>query len=227
MVGVNIPDWKDYCDDEYTNKYLTNDKIWLHYNKLIERYPELSIVKEYILKSFLLLAECYCKKGQLLICGNGGSASDSDHIVGELMKGFQKPRKLEGINREKYKEYADRLQEVLPAISLTQHVALSTAYMNDVDHEMVFAQQVYGYGRLGDVFLGITTSGNSMNVFNAAKVAKYKGIKVVGLTGADGGKLKEISDVCINIPKTITAEVQEVHLPIYHTLCAMLEEMFF
>ena len=161
------------------------------------------------------------------MCGNGGSASDAEHIVGELMKGFYRQRSLSREEKEIFGELGDNLQEALPAISLTGHPALSTAFMNDVDPEMVFAQQVYGYGRKGDVLMALTTSGNSRNVLNAARVARAKGMKVVGLTGRDGGSLKELCDVCIIVPGQATADIQEYHLPVYHTICAMLEESFF
>jgi D-sedoheptulose 7-phosphate isomerase len=169
----------------------------------------------------------FASGGKLLVCGNGGSAADADHIVGELMKGFYKKRSLPAEEASKLGEYARYLQGALPAIALTQHAALSTAFLNDVNPEMGFAQQVYGYGRDGDVLLGISTSGNSKNVCNAVRVAMNLGIKTIGLTGRKGGRLSEISDVCIGVPADITADIQELHLPIYHTLCAMLEELFF
>ena len=181
--------------------------------RLTERYPALAGMKEEIAGAFRILKESYENGGKLLVCGNGGSASDSDHIVGELMKGFYKKRPLS--------------QGALPAISLTGHPALSTAFLNDVDPEMVFAQQVYGYGREGDVLIAITTSGNSVNVLHAVKVAKAKGMKVIGLTGHDGGALKGLCEVCLIVPGGTTADIQEYHLPVYHTLCAMLEEHFF
>ena len=143
------------------------------------------------------------------------------------MKGFYKKRPLSEEEKEKYGELAGHLQGALPAISLTGHPALSTAFLNDVDPEMVFAQQVYGYGREGDVLIAITTSGNSVNVLHAVKVAKAKGMKVIGLTGHDGGALKELCEVCLIVPGGTTADIQEYHLPVYHTICAMLEEHFF
>ncbi len=194
---------------------------------LTERYPALAGMKEEIAGAFRILKESYENGGKLLVCGNGGSASDSDHIVGELMKGFYKKRPLSEEEKEKYGELAGHLQGALPAISLTGHPALSTAFLNDVDPEMVFAQQVYGYGREGDVLIAITTSGNSVNVLHAVKVAKAKGMKVIGLTGHDGGALKGLCEVCRIVPGGTTADIQEYHLPVYHTLCAMLEEHFF
>ena len=139
--------------------------------------------------------------------------------VGELMKGFYKQRMLPTEERKRFGEQGEKLQGALPAIALTQHGALSTAFLNDVDPAMVFAQQVYGYGQGGDVFLGLSTSGNSANVVLAAKVAAAKGMKVITMTGRNGGKLKELSDVCMIVPAQVTADIQEYHLPVYHTLC--------
>lgn len=198
-----------------------------HLERLMERYPELLCIKKPVEHAFEILKEGFIKGGKLLVCGNGGSGADSDHIVGELMKGFYLPRKLEREEKEKYGDLGEFLQGALPAISLTQHPALSTAFLNDVEPVMAFAQQVYGYGRPGDVFLGISTSGNAQNVVNAARVGRAKGLKVISLTGRDGGKLKELSDQCIIVPSDITPDIQEYHLPVYHALCAMLEEEFF
>jgi len=205
----------------------SDEMVLYHYNRLFERYPDLSGLKDNIMEAYTALWRTYRDKGKLLVCGNGGSASDSEHIVGELMKGFYKKRPL-GEQISKIIGYESRyLQEALPAIALTGHTSLSTAFMNDVDPDMVFAQQVYGYGRKGDAFLGISTSGNSKNVVNAAKVAKALGLTVIALTGPKGGELGEICDVLINVPGDTVAEIQERHLPVYHTLCAMLEEKFF
>ncbi len=198
-----------------------------HLTHLIERYPALAQMRGAIEQAYRLLEECYEKGGKLLVCGNGGSAADSDHIVGELMKGFYKQRMLPTEERKRFGEQGEKLQGALPAIALTQHGALSTAFLNDVDPAMVFAQQVYGYGQGGDIFLGLSTSGNSANVVLAAKVAAAKGMKVITMTGRNGGKLKELSDVCMIVPAQVTADIQEYHLPVYHTLCAMLEEHFF
>ena len=198
-----------------------------HLTHLIKRYPALAQIRGAIEQAYRLLEECYEKGGKLLVCGNGGSAADSDHIVGELMKGFYKQRMLPAAERKRFGEQGEKLQGALPAIALTQHGALSTAFLNDVDPAMVFAQQVYGYGQGGDVFLGLSTSGNSTNVVLAAKVAAAKGLKVITMTGRNGGKLKELSDVCMIVPAQVTADIQEYHLPVYHTLCAMLEEHFF
>lgn len=198
-----------------------------HLARLIERYQVLATMEDEIKQAFEIIKDSYEEGGKLLVCGNGGSAADSDHIVGELMKGFYKQRKLLAEEKIRFGEQGDKLQGALPAIALTQHSALSTAFLNDVDPEMVFAQQVYGYGRAGDVFWGLSTSGNSVNVISAAKVAATKGMKVIAMTGEDGGRLKECSDVCLNVPAQMTADVQELHLPVYHALCAMLEEHFF
>lgn len=198
-----------------------------HLERLTERYPALAGMAEEIRQAYELIRNSYEKGGKLLVCGNGGSAADSDHIVGELMKGFYKQRSLPEEEKGRYGELGNKLQGALPAIALTQHSALSTAFLNDVDPEMVFAQQVHGYGCKGDVFLGLSTSGNAVNVVSAAKVAAAKGMKVVSMTGRDGGALKQISDICLIAPAQITADIQEYHLPIYHALCAMLEEHFF
>ena len=195
--------------------------------RLIERYPELRDVESDIQKAFQILVSSYETDGKLLICGNGGSASDADHIVGELMKGFYKKRPLKESEKKGMEEIAENLQGALPAISLTMHPALSTAFLNDVNPQMIFAQQLFGLGRPGDVLLALSTSGNSRNVVNAVMVAKARGIKVISMTGRTGGILKEYSDVCIRVPADITADIQELHLPIYHALCAMLESYFF
>ena len=178
---------------------------------------------------------CYNRNNKLLVCGNGGSATDSLHIVGELMKGFLLPRKLEKKKRieietlfpETAQYFIDNLQGALSAISLVSETALSTAYANDQAPDLSFAQQVLGYGNLGDVLIAISTSGNSKNVIYAAQMAQVQGMKVISLTGITGGKLKTLSDILINVPSKETYVIQEYHLPIYHTLCAAVEnEMF-
>lgn len=201
----------------------------------MERYPNLAVCEEDIKKAYELLETAYLNGGKLLVCGNGGSASDSEHIVGELMKEFKLKRRvyvkhaaaLRAIDPELGQFLADNLQGALPAISLTAHSSLQTAFMNDVVPELVFAQQVNGYGKEGDVFLGISTSGNSKNVLYAAVNAKAKGLKVIGLTGSKENKLMNYADVCIRVPETETYKIQELHLPVYHCLCLMLEEKFF
>ena len=202
---------------------------------LVKRYPELLVAKDDILKAYKVLRDCYGYGGKLLIAGNGGSAADAEHIVGELMKGFKLPRKpdadfadkLVKENKELGTVLVENLQGALPAIALDGHPALSTAYMNDCEPLLCFAQQVNGYGKTGDVFLGISTSGNSKNVLYAATTAHAKGMKVIGLTGAKDSKLAQMSDVCIKVPQTETYMIQELHLPVYHCLCLMLENEFF
>lgn len=203
--------------------------------ELIRRYPVLEPVKEQIAQAYELIKECYETGHKLLVAGNGGSGADSEHIVGELMKGFKKERKLPEdmtlrlteTDREAGSELAGKLQGALPAIALTGHPGLSTAFLNDVDGRLIYAQQVYGYGVKGDVLLAISTSGNSENIHYACVTARAKGIKIVGLTGRDGGRLKQDSDVAIVVPETETFKIQELHLPVYHALCLMLEEYFF
>ena len=206
-----------------------------HIRILCERYPTLESVKEEIVEAYFLLAESYKKGGKLLVAGNGGSAADAEHIVGELMKGFKLPRKPDTDFADKLMKenvefgtiLAENLQGALPAIALDGHPALSTAYMNDCEPLLCFAQQVNGYGNAGDIFLGISTSGNSKNILYAATTAHAKGMKVIGLTGAKSNKLEQMSDVCIKVPQTETYMIQELHLPVYHCLCLMLEEEFF
>ena len=211
------------------------NRLMKHINLLVERYPSLESAKDDIIAAYLIMEECYENGGKLLVAGNGGSAADAEHIVGELMKGLKMPRKPETTfaeklvaeNQELGSVLAENLQGALPAIALDGHPALSTAYMNDCEPLLCFAQQVNGYGKVGDVFLGISTSGNSKNVLFAATTAHAKGLKVIGLTGAKDSKLKDMSDVCIKVPQTETYMIQELHLPIYHCLCLMLEDKFF
>ena len=210
-------------------------EIYKHIEVLVNRYPVLNSVKDEIVEAYFLLVESYKNEGKLLIAGNGGSAADAEHIVGELMKGFKLPRKLNenftdkliSENEELGTVLAESLQGALPAIALDGHPALSTAYMNDCEPLLCFAQQVNGYGKAGDVFLGISTSGNSKNILYAATTAHAKGMKVIGLTGAKDSKLTQMSDVCIKAPQTETYMIQELHLPVYHCLCLMLEDEFF
>ena len=212
-----------------------NPNIMEYLSLLIQRYPALGACKYDIVDSYLLLAESYQNGGKFLIAGNGGSAADAEHIVGELMKGFKKLRRVGAQFAKKLKEaepelgdiLATNLQGALPAIALDGHFALATAYMNDCEPLLCFAQQVNGYGQPGDVFLGISTSGNSKNILYAATVARAKGMKVIGLTGQKESKLSVFADVCIKVPITETFMVQELHLPVYHCLCLMLEERFF
>ena len=212
-----------------------NDKIYKILEELMGRYPELKEQRDNILAVYKVLEESYVNGGQLLVAGNGGSAADSEHIVGELMKAFIKPRKLQDDLQNKLKTVdeklgtvlADNLQGALPSIAVTGHVGLSTAYLNDCNPLLSFAQQVNGFGREGDVFLGISTSGNSENILYALVTAKAKGMKTIGLSGRDGGKMKEFCDEIIIVPEKETFKIQELHLPVYHALCLMLEERFF
>lgn len=210
-------------------------RIQKHIELLIKRYPVLESCVNDIENAYLIMKECYINDGKLLIAGNGGSAADSEHIAGELMKRFKNPRpvtdefaaKLKCIDQVRGENLSKNLERSLMAIPLVAHEALSTAYINDVDGLGVFAQQLFGFGRPGDVFLGISTSGNSKNVMSATVVARALGIKVIGLTGANGGELAEVADVAIRVPETETYMIQELHLPVYHCLCLMLEDRFF
>ncbi len=207
-------------------KYLLN---------LIRKYPEIEeCIPDINLAIELMIGSINCN-GKVLTCGNGGSASDAEHIVGELMKGFMHPRNLESkeiesimqLYPETGNEIVKNLQKPIPAISLTSNMAFITAYSNDVNPEYIFAQQVYGLGNKGDVLLCLSTSGNSKNVINAAMVAKVKGVNIIGFTGKSGGMLKEYADVLIRAPSLITPEIQEYHIAIYHTICAQIVEDIF
>ncbi len=206
-----------------------------HLEKLIERYPELQRSRSSIWDAFQAMKESFGTGGKLLVCGNGGSAADAEHIVGELMKGFLLRRSVGAVWTEKLQEVhsalgwdlAEKLQLGLPAIALNAHTALSTAVANDIGGEMVFAQQVFALGSVGDVLLGISTSGGSRNVVNALVAAKARGLYTVGLTGDADGKMAPFCDTQIRVPASSTPLVQEYHLPLYHALCAMLEAEFF
>lgn len=210
-------------------------KLMKHVDLLIERYPALASIKDSIIDAYLLMEQSYLNGGKLLIAGNGGSASDSEHIAGELMKSFKLERripddfkkKLIEIDSVRGEQLAKNLQQPLLAIPLVAHEALSTAYINDVDGYGVFAQQMLGFGKTGDVFLAISTSGNSKNVMNATVVARTLGVKIIGLTGEKGGELAEIADIAVKAPTSETYMIQELHLPIYHCWCLMLEDKFF
>ncbi len=214
---------------------MSNNNVMSYLESLVARYPELEACRESIASAYDILEDSYANHGKLLVAGNGGSAADSEHIVGELMKGFVKPRKLPEelinalttANAELGPVLGNALQGALPAIALDGHPALTTAYMNDCEPLFCFAQQVNGYGIAGDVFLGISTSGNSKNILFAATIAKAKGLKVIALTGERDSKLSSLADVCIRVPQTETFKIQELHLPVYHCLCLMLEERFF
>ena len=211
------------------------DRLRKHIDLLVERYSVLASAEQDIINAYLVMEECFENGGKLLVAGNGGSAADAEHIVGELMKGFKMDRKSSDEFAEKLVEanpelgaiLSDNLQGALPAIALDGHIALSTAYSNDCEPLLCFAQQVNGYGKTGDVFLGISTSGNSKNVLYAATVARAKGMKVIGLTGQKESKLSEYADVCVKVAEIETYMIQELHLPVYHCWCLMLEEKFF
>lgn len=211
------------------------DNLLKHVDLLVERYPVLKVCREDIIAAYNLLEESYSSGRKLLVAGNGGSASDSEHIVGELMKEFRLKRKIYADQIERLKKIdaemgivlAEHLQGALPAISLVGEPSMTTAFMNDAVPVLIFAQQINGLGKSRDVFLGISTSGNSQNILYAAVAAKSKGLRVIGLTGQRENRLMEFSDVCIRVPETETYKIQELHLPVYHCLCLMLEERFF
>lgn len=201
---------------------------------LLSHYPQLADCADAIRDACVMMTDCYRQGGRIMTCGNGGSAADAEHIVGELMKGFKHQRPLSGEQRAALETafpdrdtgtyLANHLQRGIPAVSLVSQIALSSAFANDVTYDMAFAQQVFVYGRPGDVLWGLSTSGNSTNVVNACRVASAYGVKTVALTGKHGGQLREICDLVICVPAEDTNRVQEYHLPIYHTLCAMLEQ---
>lgn len=214
---------------------MLNERSLLELQILLERYPVLINMRKDLISAVELIAESCTHGGKLLVCGNGGSAADSLHIVGELMKGFARKRMLDLKLQIKLRDqcgdlaeyYIQNLQGTIPAISLVNEVSLMTAYSNDNTADLIFAQQVLGYGRSGDVLLAISTSGNSSNVLHAAKIARVIGIKVISLTGKSGGKLKGLSDVLLAAPSTVTYQIQEYHLPIYHAICLALEAHFY
>lgn len=203
-------------------------------NGLTERYPALKVAKNDISAAFEALLASVKNGGKIMICGNGGSAADSAHIVGELMKSFKKTRPIDAKTAARLKEYgregarlALSLEGAIPAVALTENGAFLTAFSNDKDASVAFAQQVYGLGEQRDALVCISTSGNSENCVLAAVAAKSTEIKTVALTGAGGGKLASLADVCVKVPETETYKVQELHLPVYHCICAMLEEEIF
>ncbi len=200
------------------------------FEELVDKYPSLSACIDSVRSAGEVLLKVFHGGGKLLVCGNGGSGADSEHIVGELMKEFYIRRPLKEAEQAALKKVdpageklAKCLQGALPAITLTSNIALSTAYANDAEPELVFAQQVWGYGNPGDVLLAISTSGSSKNVYDAMVAAKAKGMRVIGLTGARQGTMEKLCDVCIRAPSTVTYEIQEYHLPIYHALCRYVE----
>jgi D-sedoheptulose 7-phosphate isomerase len=203
--------------------------------ELVLRHPALSALGPEIRGACALLIEAFGSGRKVLVCGNGGSAADADHIVGELMKGFVLERELPPELRGRLVaqdpdmggHLARSLQGALPAIALTQHIALSTAFANDADPTLAFAQQLLGYGVAGDLFWGISTSGNAKNVLHAAVTARALGLKVLGMTGQGGGELAKFCDICIAVPERGTWKVQELHLPVYHAICLAVEAAFF
>ena len=204
-------------------------------DRLIDRYPALSVARADILSARQMLLDCFDRGGKLLICGNGGSAADSEHIVGELMKGFLSKRPMDEAGKKAFREalgkdadlFTERLQRPIRAVSLTAQTAVLSAFANDVDPDLVYAQLTYGYAKKGDLLIGISTSGNAANVTAAAKVAKAAGAFTVALTGARESKLSAVCDVTIRVPETETFKVQELHLPVYHYLCAAVEQRLF
>ena len=207
------------------------DNVEKEFDLLFEHYPDLRGCRDSVLEAYQVLCDCYHAKGVIMVCGNGGSAADAEHIVGELMKGFKLKRPLSLEQRQLIQTVwpdegaflSERLQQAIPAISLVSQTSISTAFINDVDADMVFAQLVFGYGRAGDVLIGLSTTGNSKNVVNACKVAKALGVRTIGFTGERESQLSEICDVTIRVPAQEVYRVQELHQPVYHTLCAMVE----
>jgi len=204
-------------------------------NELLESYPSLDRCEADIIAATNAIIDCYKSGGKVLLCGNGGSSADSGHIVGELMKGFLKMRPISDAQKaamkKEYPDFPDEmfplLQGSLPAINLTENSVIISAFANDVDPDMSYAQQVLGYANKGDVFIGISTSGNAKNVANAVKVARAMGATTIGLTGKDGGALKQLCDVTIVVPQNETYKIQELHLPVYHYICAAVEAAFY
>lgn len=202
---------------------------------LTEKYPELEVVAKDVDKATAAIIDCYKKGGKVLLCGNGGSAADCTHIVGELMKGFMKKRPVSEKQAKALKksnpniddEFLMNLQCGLPAVNLCESQSLLTAFCNDVDPAYMYAQQVFGLGKKGDVFIGLSTSGNAKNVNLAANIAKGLGLTVIGMTGQKDSKLSENADICIKVPQTETYKIQELHLPVYHAICDAVEAEFF
>lgn len=197
-------------------------------SRLISRHPVLAPCGNDIQRAVEELEKTFRRGGKLLLCGNGGSAADADHISGELLKGFCSKRPLKPDARERLgEELAGKLQDALPAIPLHSLGAINTAWLNDCDPYYGYAQLVWGLGKPGDALLGISTSGNSKNVSFAMETARAKGLTTIGLSGATGGKLNSLADVCVRVPETATFKIQELHLPVYHAICLALEDIFF
>lgn len=206
-----------------------NDRCYI--DELAERYPELASLKSNIKEATDIIVECYNRGGKVLICGNGGSAADAEHISGELLKGFVLKRTPDGEELKRLEDVlgddAKKLQRGIPAIPLTSLTSVLSAFANDVDPVLVYAQLVYALGKASDVLVCLSTSGNSKNVVEAARTAAALGISTVALTGESESKLSEICDVTINAPEHETFKVQEYHLPIYHAICAEVERILF
>jgi D-sedoheptulose 7-phosphate isomerase len=205
------------------------------FDECMQKYSPLQSCAKDILCAFDSLVNCFSQGGKVLVCGNGGSAADAEHIVSEFMKKFRIKRSVDPLISQKLvalgfdfaEHLASQLERALPAISLVSHSSLITAIVNDIGGDMIFAQQVYGYGKAGDVLLALSTSGNSSNVLTAIKVARALDMTVIGFTSETGGKMKPICNVNVCVPDTVTFQVQELHLPVYHLLCAMVEEEMF
>ena len=204
-------------------------------DELTIRYPVLQPVKNEISKAAKSITNCYRQGGKLLVCGNGGSSSEADHIVGEMMKGFENSRPLNAVVKdelliaggERGRYLSEKLQQGLPAISLSAHSSLITAVANDTDASLIFAQQVMSYGKQGDILLALSTSGNAQNVIDAIITARANGMTTIGLTGVSGGRMGFLCDILINVPLKETAFVQELHLPVYHAICRIVESDIF
>ncbi len=222
-------------DNGGAERFETNKNVLSHFERLFERHPVLNCCREQVINAYAMLKGCYEKGGKVLLVGNGGSCADCEHIAGELMKGFWLKRPLDeekraaimALTEDILPGTADLLQQGLPAIVLTGHNALSTAVQNDLDPNLAPAQQVVAYAKPGDVLIGISTSGNARNVALAVSVAKALGLGTIALTGEKGGRLRGIADLSVCVPATSPADVQELHLPVYHALCAMIESTFF
>lgn len=198
------------------------------WDALVERLPELAACRDDVLAAFEAMAACFRRDGRLYLCGNGGSAADAEHMAGELLKGFDQKRPLDGDARKGLPDLlAGKLQGALPAIPLTGFLSATSAFGNDVDPALAYAQLVHALGRPGDVLLAVSTSGNAINVCHACDAARARDMRVVGLTGRGGGRLAEVADISIRVPADSTHLAQELHLPVYHTLCLMLEREFF
>ena len=203
--------------------------------QLLAGYSALEVIHGQVKQAFELLKQCTDAGGMIYVCGNGGSAADSEHIVGELMKSFKRRRRLCTQEREAFREcaggeglrLAGKLEHAIPAFSLVSQTGISTAFVNDIGAEAVFAQQVYGYGKKQDLLWALSTSGNSINVVYAVYAARVRQMKVLAMTGEADSQLSALADICIRVPSLDTAKIQEYHLPVYHCLCAMLEAEYY